>query len=203
MRWGYTNVLLKHKNENNMEMTLSIIIGVISSVVASFIFLIAIRLLKPKIKIAPNITKSRANSGKIIYVIKIMNRSRRSIINVQAKLQLIYTSHVSGGPVVTSKDLTLKRNEIFQIQAYGKSKEKKEKADYGFRFITYDNIEQLIKSKPKEYKIRLSIICNDELTGLGKVFTKVFEPDDIVEGRFKQGDTFKIIKDKLNKKNEA
>lgn len=180
-----------------MDALLSIAIGVLSSLIASFIFLLNIRLIKPKIDISPNITKFFTDKGKEVYSIKIINRSRQPAINVRAQFHYIYESQLSGGPLTTAKDLKLKRDEVFQIHKYKKIKDpKKEEANFAYRFLCYDDIESLISDESRDYKIRITILAYNSFSGLGKVFIKVYDKTEIIPGRFKQGDNFLTIKDK-------
>lgn len=175
-----------------MEVLLSILIGAISSIIASFIFFRVFRLIKPKIDISPNITRFYSSSGGIVYGIKIINRSRRPAVNIKAEFHLTYISNLSNGPITLTKDLKLKRDTNFILEGYRKDKAEE---DYAFRFLTYEDIEKEVINKTKECHIRISILAYNELSGLGKVFTKEYALSDIIEGRFQQGDSFKIIKD--------
>jgi len=181
-----------------MDIFMTILIGAISSLIASLVFFRLLRLIIPKIQISPNITKSYTEAGKRIYSIKIINQGKRTAVNIEAELHLIYMSSLSNGPVLTTKELTLKRSRIFTLNQYNK---KKKKDDYSFKFLTYDDVEEMIKDKTREYQIRISIMVHDELSGLGKVFTKIYDLNEILEGRFQSGYSFKIVKDELNPKN--
>src|SRR5438132_11066349 len=67
---------------------LSIAIGIVSSFTASIIFLFTFRLLRPKIEVSRVIARGIDLGSDTRYIIKIINKGRRSVINIRAELRL-------------------------------------------------------------------------------------------------------------------
>ena len=92
-----------------MDYLLAVIIGVLSSFVASLIFLLFLTRIRPNILISDKIAK---NDGSITsgdyYRIKVINKTPRSIINVKAELKLVSLIAIPGGVMEMYKTIPLK-----------------------------------------------------------------------------------------------
>jgi hypothetical protein len=101
-----------------MVWVLSLVIGVISSLVAALVFLLAVSRWRPKIDISPTISKSARSDGAVVYNIKIINRTKRPIVGVQTRLTHATPRSVGKGPVYEHRSLKLKTSEVMWIPRF-------------------------------------------------------------------------------------
>ena len=173
-----------------MQIVVSIIIGILSSLTASFVFLFCISRLRPKIIISGHIAKGRDLHGETVYRVKIINKSKRTIINVKANLHLMTPKIVPGGLIVNAKMIQLKRDDPMQIAGFD---QKDKEASYAFRFQTYEDIDKLWDNDATSY-LRFRIFAMDSLSGLGKVFRQDYHTkrNSIVDGEFEFGNSVQV-----------
>ena len=169
----------------------SVIIGVLSSVIASLIFLSFLTRVRPKLEISDKIAKGKSlTTGDIIYRIKVINKSRRPVINVKAQLHLITPIVIPGGMLLKSKEIPLKRSEVMYLEKFDPSDKQ---AKYAFRFTTYGNIENIWKDDRQSF-LRFRIIATDSISGFTKVFVKNYHIKSLIkEGEFEFGNSMKIV----------
>lgn len=173
-----------------IEYILAIIIGVLSSAVASLIFLLFLNRIRPKIIISDQIARGKSTKGNIIYRIKVINKTSRSIMDIKATLHRVRTVVVPGGTIPKVKEIPLKRSEIMELPKFDP---KDKEANYAYRFITYENIEEIWEHDTMEY-LRFRIYARDSLSGFGKVFIKDYHTkrNSIKEGDFEVGNSLEI-----------
>jgi len=176
-----------------IDYILAILIGVSSSFVASFLFLWFLARLRPRIEISDQIAKGKSSTGKIEYRIKIIiiNKTSRPIINIKAQLCLVTPSIVPGGIIREFKQIPIIPNELMELPKF--NLKDIEWAGYEYRFITYEDIENLWKDDKKSY-LYFRIYAVDSLSGFGKLFIKEYRNKQysIKEGDFKFGNSFEI-----------
>jgi len=175
-----------------MKNTVTILIGVFSSLVASILFLLFISRIRPNIEISSsiaNIPVPEAHKS-LEYNIKVINRNKRPVINVRAELCLVTIKQIPNGSLYVTTDIKLKRNNIFEIAAFNK---KAKAAEYAFRFTTFENLDKIWKNDTKSF-IRFRIYATDALTGFGRVFTHDYRVKRLAikHGEFYSGNSFKI-----------
>jgi hypothetical protein len=149
-----------------MTYFLSIIIGIMSSLAASLLFLLFLSRLKPRIVISSQIAKEKISENKIVYKIKVINKGVRSIINIKARLHLMILKVVSGGVMVRSIEIPLIRTDPLEIPGFDP---KDVQASYAFRFRTYEDLDAIWNDDSTSY-LRFRILAMDSLSGFGKVF---------------------------------
>ena len=66
-----------------IDLLTNVMIGVLSSLVASVVFLLGVSRIKPKIAISPHLARETADDGQERYYIKIISCSRRPVANVR------------------------------------------------------------------------------------------------------------------------
>ncbi|WP_156786032.1 hypothetical protein [Archaeoglobus veneficus] len=169
---------------------LSIIIGVISSVIASLLFLLFLTRVRPEIEISNQIAKGKSlTTGDTIYRIKVINKTRRPIINIKAQLHLVTPITVPGGILLKSKEIPLRRSEIMYLEKFDPNDEN---AEYAFRFVTYENIEEIWKDDKRSF-LRFRICATDSISGFTKVFIKEYHTKSLIrEGEFEFGNSMEI-----------
>lgn len=173
-----------------MDNLAAIILGVLSSLVASIIFLLFLTRLRPKIEISDQISKSVSSSGKTIYRIKIINRTRVPIINVKAQLHRMIPNTVPGGIIYISKEITFQRHEIMELSKFDK---KDKTASYAYRFRSYDVLEDLWQDDTQAY-LRFRIYATHSVSGFSRVFRKDYftKRNTIITGEFDFGASMKV-----------
>lgn len=170
---------------------LAIIIGVLSSFVASLVFLFLLTRIRPNIEISDKIAKNRdSTTDDVNYRIKIINKTSRSIINVQAQLHLISIIAVAGGMIEHNKKIALRTDKIMELSKFNL---KDKNAEYAYRFIPTKNIEELWDDDVHSF-LRFKISATDSLSGFCKVVKKDFhvKNNSIEEGVFEFGNSLDI-----------
>lgn len=169
---------------------LAIIIGILSSFVASCIFLSFLTRVRPKIVIADQIARGKTSTGETAYRIKIINKTRKPIINVKAQLHLMTPTVMPSGVIKKSKAIQLKRNAIMEISRFNL---KDKTAGYAFRFISYENIEEIWKDDAHSF-LRFRIFATHSHSGFGQVFRKDYHTkrNSIKKGDFEFGNSLEI-----------
>ncbi len=169
---------------------IGIITSVLTGAASSFVvILILSRFARPDVSVSPMISKVR-NGDSFSYDIKIVNKSKRRLVNVQAELLLVKTKNIPGGTIVTTAKLSLIKENVFVIDRYD-VKDRDEK--YAYRFRTDENIDK-VWSDDDTQMIRFRIYGHNEISGFGRVFEQDYriKRSSIREGEFNFGDSFDI-----------
>ena len=166
---------------------LAVLIGILSSIIASILFLWFLTKIRPQLEISDQIAKERSLEGKTIYKIKVINKTSHPIINIKAQLLLVTPTVVPGGILMETKKIPLKKSEVMYIEKFDRSDEE---AKYAFRFVTYEDIENIWENN-KELLFR--IMATHSVSGFTKVFEKkYYNKKSIKEGEFKIGEEMDI-----------
>ena len=148
-----------------MDALTSIIIGVLSSLIASFLFLFFLLRKIPSIKISKYIAKETYN-GEIRYVFKLVNTGKRDIVDLQADLELATIVNVSGGIIYKGKNIKLIKTQCFSLSRYDKNDKE---GNYAIRFVTKENLEEYWNNE-RDYMI-FRVKATDSFSGFSKSFT--------------------------------
>jgi hypothetical protein len=169
---------------------IAIIIGVLSSIVASLIFLLFLSSVKPKIIISEQIAKSKSSKGELVYKIKVINKTRRPIMDIRASLHIVTLTVIPGGSLRETKEILLKRSEIMGLEKFDK---KDKEGNYAFNFLTYEDIENIWDDTHSYLRFRIYAI--DSLSRFGKVFIKDYytKRNVIKGGEFEAGESLKVL----------
>jgi hypothetical protein len=151
-----------------VELAINIVVGVLSGLLSSALFFFLLRGLRPEIEISPAIARS-TQGGYTYYDFKIVNRSSRSAINVQAHLVLATQTNVQGGPIYKTLGIELTRNTFFELGAF--SEEDKDAA-YALRFTTVEDIEGMWANE--SIHLRMRVMATDSESGFSKSFMHDF-----------------------------
>ena len=140
--------------------------------------------------ISKTVAEGRSSKGDAIYRIKIINRTRRPIINIKAQLHLMTPSVVPDGIIVKSKEIQLKRSNPMELSRFDR---KDKEARYAFRFLTYQDLDTLWEDDIHSY-LRFRIFAMDSLSGFGKVYTQDYHTkrNTLINGDFEFGDSLEI-----------
>lgn len=176
-----------------MQHALSAVIGVSSSLIASLVWLVSLRQVKPKIIISPVIARETLDDGLVQYTIKIINRSRRAAVSVHVELVIAEAERTRGGPVMTRTYLNLSEPDPLVIRSRRRKVDPNSWYPSAYRVRTTDNLQSLANSENKYVRVRIH--ANHEISGAGKVFERYYyHPEsEIVPGRFSRGNTFEVV----------
>jgi hypothetical protein len=176
-----------------MAITLALTLGVLSSVAGSIVWVVTLRrVVKPHIEISPVVAREPGSAGQDpTYRIKLINRSRRAIVEIRVQLDLITRIRQKGGPVLQRTPIEIDPPPPMMIQGLRKSDEDHKNA-YRIRFKSAVR-EKLAESGDAYLRVR--IYARDEVSGIGKVFERSYHDpgSEVVEGNFAKGQTFDVV----------
>jgi len=181
-----------------MSLFLSILLalasGIVSSSLASFIFIKYLSNLVPKIEISEYISKQE-ESGKIVYRVKVINKTRRPIINVKLNMHLVFVRvggggiRNGGGVIKRLVPVALATESVPEIAAFNP---KDNEADYACRFRTYKDIETNLNDENENCYVRLTFSAVDSFSNFGKVYVQRYYRGSVREGSFGHGESLSV-----------
>jgi hypothetical protein len=177
-----------------MTYLLALIIGILSSFTSALIFLFFLSRVRPTIHISSEIARYERHGiedGKqrIRFIIKVINRKKRPLINIKARLDLINRVNVYGGWINNRREIPLKINSVFEIPGFNPTAEAE---SYTWRFITYEDLDVSWENDRSQF-LRFQIYAVDSLSNFAAVFTKdFFTKRNIVDGDFEFGDSLRV-----------
>ncbi len=173
-----------------MDYAISLIIGILGSLLASFVFIFFLTRLRPKVVISKEISKSTDAVGRPIYSIKVVNKSQRPIINIKAQLQLISPTNAPGGLIMGVYDIILAGENPLRISKY---KRNQDEENYAYRFSIREDLENVWEDDKHTY-LKFAIFASDSLSGFSQVFTQEYRLKRIslIEGDFVRGQGLEI-----------
>lgn len=128
------------RNLFTVQNAISFLIGIVGSVIAAEIVVNLQRCHAPKIAIAKDIAEFRVGQ-ETHYNIKVLNqRRRRAAIDVSATLNLLIPVKTGEGVLRQATPITLRRSELVELS----HRERTRKGAAAFRFITSENLRQLL-----------------------------------------------------------
>ena len=187
------------------EITVGIVTGIISSLLASSIFLAALYRIKPNILISSKISRQKAADGRTVYQIKIANFTSRPVVDINFALYKVEKklAHNAAGQADEVKWLTeikLKNDSkrIPELSAFDPCADRNasNSTDYACRIETYEDIESEW-DEGKTY-LRFVVYATDGLSGLSQVFAKdyPFKTDCLMHKSFRTGDLLEVWTDR-------
>ncbi len=151
-----------------MEIWIAIVIGIVGGVVSSTIFYFLLRGLKPSIEISPYIARVDRN-GTIYYDFKIINKSKRPLVDVRAHASLAKRVYAEGGPIYQTERIPLIRDKYFELGGFSLQDQN---ADYALRFATQSDLGSAWASDSDHVKLR--VIATDSVSGFSKAFVQQY-----------------------------
>lgn len=179
-------------NEIMLFLLDKVILSVFIGVIASGIFFVILSRFKPKLEISPNISKGKSTlDGRTIYRVKVLNKTKYPLIDIKAQLHIFKTYQSDGGEIWKSKSIELKRNDPIVIDKYDN---KDQDVKYAYRFLTYENLDEIWNDDTIQF-LKFRIICKNVESGFGYFFEKDYrvKKQTIINGDFAKGDTFNIL----------
>jgi hypothetical protein len=178
-----------------------IIINILCSIVASFVFLFSILIfMRPSIKISTDVAKERGEDGADLYLFKFVNHSYFKAFDVYAELYQLQKIPIKDGINIgfntrlTKIDLPVDR--ITNFDAYPNALhtlfyKKNNEASFAYRIKCKTNLDEILND---EYKlIQLQITLRHGLTGLSEVFVQNYtDKNQLKQGSFAFGKNLNI-----------
>lgn len=160
----------------------TVLIGIISGVIASFCYSVAMMLIRPKIKISDEVAEKDG-----ISYIKIVNKTVATVTNLQYSLHYCEYHHdgsVSLVEIPPRKEplKVMKKNRFW----------KKSDTDNAIQ-VTYefDKSEYVLDSTKK--KFMFDVIGSHVFSGTTTFATKTYTSEDVVQAVFESGNSTKTI----------
>ena len=172
-----------------LDVTRVLLSGITGGLIASMIFFTVIRMHRPKLTISPYIAKTgKANRKR--YVVKILNKGKRSIVNLKFELLLVTKKTAPSGMVNKTKALKLEKDSAFILYPNSKIKQN---GSYARRIYTKEDLDRLWSDDSFSFLIFRVYGC-DKLSGFTKIFEQKFYKRNISikSGEFHSGDSFEI-----------
>jgi len=172
-----------------MEYLIAIFIGIISGVLASYLFVkFYIQQNVPVIELSPCISFINHN-GKDVYMFKFVNKTDVPIFDVKLELTLMESVGAVDGRDLVSKDLYLEDDFLSYIP---NKKATDTHSLHAFRVYTKTDINTEWSNNTSF--LRLTIMAKHSLTGLNKVVFQDYNHKDCINNKpFEQGDNLKTI----------
>jgi len=173
-----------------MQILLSVIVSIISGVVASSIFLLVLFSIKPKIKVSDFISVDKTDPNNRLYRLKIINMSKDSLINVKFQCYIETVENDPGGKVISRRDIHLKKNEIFQLAGYSKNDDQ---GKYAIRVTIGEDLESKWVNDKIE-SVFLLVSATHSVSNFSTVFEKRYftKRNTIKEGSFEFGKSLNV-----------
>lgn len=170
------------------QIFLNAIIGVISGILASYIFLIGyLKYKRPKIKISKHISRQQWSGNKNFFF-KFINNTNTDIFDVSIELVLYKPTGAVNGTNLVGKQIDL----IDDFKAYIPAKSKQDQHNlHAIRARTIIDLDKEWKD-PSSF-LQLTIIAKHSLSGLNKVFHQTYMSKECISNsKYKSGDDLSL-----------
>lgn len=163
----------------------SLLVGISASFIASLVWLAALRFVRPRVAIAPKACFSPKDN---LLTVKVINQSRRALVNIRVELAILTQVNAPGGLVGRREVIRLYSPEPLAIEGRKRNNDDRN----AYRFRAQVKLEDIWRSPSSA--LRISIFCQDEVSGVGKLTQKTFfHRSEIVEGDYTKGQDFAIV----------
>jgi hypothetical protein len=171
------------------QFLLSALIGVLSSMMASLVVWLLLFRVRPKIDISPVIARTTGPNGEISFRVKIVNKTRRPAIDLQASIYLDTLRKVPNGDVHMLHKLPLKSTAGFMLHGYNK---KDSDARYARRLLIEDDIDATWLDD-QHASIVMRLFARDGMSGAFQQCEQIYRlKREIKDGSFHWGDSFEV-----------
>lgn len=165
----------------------SILSGIVSGIIASICFAEILFLIKPKVKVSNFICFSKNVDGTLTYKIKIVNKSRFMLTNINYSLRYIKTQ---GKDRASATEIAPINSTIINIDGFSRS-HKKQKVHYSIR-LTY-NINPIECELNDSSRFEFIFTANHSLSNAPICVKRQYYHYDIIEGIFEKDDSVNIL----------
>ena len=165
---------------------------------ASTLSLVGMRLFRPRIKISPDVAAKWSVEGQgLRYSMKLVNRSRRMLVDLRFELVLVYEN--SEG---RSKTKLIMRNRPDPMSIKGRSWRKQTENVSGVYTVAYsEDILGLVAARTlggtRPAHLRFRCFARDGMSGIGRQFEMKYEGplEHILYGNFEKGKSRRVTRE--------
>ena len=163
---------------------LAIPFGILSSLVASFLFIFLIyHKSRPKLEISEHIAKSPDGD----FLIKVVNRTKYPVINVKAELHRIKLQNTPGGKRKNFYEIPMKIKEILVLTKFEDTKTNER---YAWVFTTSENLCQVFEEGDN---LLFWIVAQSAFSNATQVTEEsYYTVGSVIDEGFQYGPSFKI-----------
>lgn len=167
----------------------SVLTGVLSSLVASLIFLMLLFALRPRISISECIARTN-HDGRKVYVVKIVNRTWWRLYDIHAEFAHLKFENVTGGQNVYSKPLTMLKSHIWSMNSLFKLRPDPN-AEFAILFVCLDDVDALW-TDGSLFEFR--VMAKHSFSGFSKIHKRRYykAATSVRSGSFKFGNSLEI-----------
>jgi hypothetical protein len=170
------------------------VVGVFVGMLSSLLFFLLLRRRKPRIRTSAQIAKGATSQGNMACRIKTINLAPRPALNLKAFLHLVRRSANPDDPTIRTKNIDLTRSEPAPLPGTsswrGSWKRQDKSIPNAYTFLTYADLQQLLLEPNTSLRFRIQ--ATDGTSGVTELFTRDYSSADIVEGKFRPGNTTEI-----------
>lgn len=172
-----------------VQVGVSLAIGVIGSLTASVIFLLLARSFRPRIEISRKIAEWGSDDNRS-HVIKILNHSKRSVVDLRFELLLITLKSVPDGVLRSTRPISLSKPEAFILHGFSKADKD---ARFARRIVVNEDLNDVWTNDEQQFLV-FRVYGHDEVSGLAKLFEVEYRTirNSMVSGQFHSGNTLEI-----------
>lgn len=172
-------------------------VAIVGGLGASILFLVALSLLRPRLTISHEISRTPTDGpvGEVRYRIKVVNKSRRSCVDVLVKGYLVRRRDVPGekdGQISSCyvlKSVGLRRSEGF-IPGY----RKRDHAAHYAQRIRIDDATMIEWGADSDRYLLVRIVARDGVTGFPRSFSREYKlGSQVHDGTFRAGISTAIV----------
>ncbi|GGK42158.1 hypothetical protein GCM10010124_38690 [Pilimelia terevasa] len=161
-------------------------LGVASGLLTSVIWLVALRRVRPRLELSPHLVRDPAAK---VTRIKVVNRSRRAVVEVSYEMAVICQQRTRGGMANMRRVVTSRNPPPLYIPGRRRGSD-----NNTLRIMFPDDLSTRLENDDGIY-IRFRIYGKDEVSGLGRAFQSTYhEPRaDFRNGKWAVGQTFEVV----------
>ncbi|HEU0163709.1 MAG TPA: hypothetical protein VFQ54_01620 [Thermomicrobiales bacterium] len=161
--------------------------GILAALVASLVWFLIFRLIRPRIRIAPIGTGDPATGW---IRIKVLNGSRRDLIDLRFELDVMR-------PRVSPRGVTYGRSRVSLAGPAPVIIAGRGRPDDSNAYRVAAQLDPTdVFTKDRAYFVRFRVFGRDALSGVGRVIEMRYDTlSTFVEGEYEKGQTFQIVRD--------
>jgi hypothetical protein len=172
-------------------------VGVAAGVVASVVFLLVLSALRPRLKISTAIAKTATDDGnpEFRYRFKVVNRSRRSCVDVKMSAYLVRSRLVPDGRNGHAITRVMRRVDLRRsgevIPGY---RRKDINCSFAQRVRVADETITAWHTSDQQVYLLIHVVARDGWSGFPRLFEREYRlGSQVQDGTFEAGRSFKIV----------
>lgn len=175
----------------------NLLTGVVSGFIASIIFFTVLATMRPRLAISECISRTQAdqNDPPFRYRIKIVNRSRRTCVDVEISAFVVRQRKVpngsASGTVDVARRINLRRDHRSVIPGYSRGDDR---ALYAQRVRFDEEAVRVLEHPDQQYELLVRVTARDGVSGWPRVFERRYAlANAIVNGTFEYGRSLQVV----------